>query len=204
MTEEAISELFNEPYRPNVSAYEEMDSAPSPTMPAERRSISAADERHPSAISSSPAFRSLAIFSGQDERFAFRRAVSRLHELASPYFWNTARHSPIPKTWRSWETRFTPSNRTFRQRDLISCPSKSTAEDVQRFDLEPEKLKVKFPGGSPGYVHQKKQKAFNQSSSPPRISPVHIWGVLESWGAKAGRWGRGASEYRSKRDRKQR
>lgn len=193
LAEEAISELYNEPYRPNISLYEEdnADTASQQQLPAERRSVSLADERHPSSLSSIPAFRSLAIFSGQDERFAFRRAVSRLHEISSPYYWATAKHSPLPENWRTWERAFVPQRTPKRPLRSTLGPEKPDPE-AQIHELTPEKIRVKFAEGSPGYQHEQQQKKL---SKPPKISSHHIWGVVESWGQKAGRWGRGAAAY---------
>lgn len=205
LTEEAISELYNAPYRPNISSYEEQDSSQSTSasdgqMPSERRSVSLADERHPSSLSSIPAFRSLAIFSGQDERFAFRRAVSRLHEISAPYYWAKARHTPLPESWRSWERAFNPTaSATHHKRPLRSTwsPAEQAEPDAPTYDLSPDKIRVKFAEGSPAYRHEQQQA---KRSKPPRIGSHHIWGVMESWGARAGRWGKGASVYEKNKD----
>lgn len=217
LTEEAISELFNEPYRPNISTYEEPETPTSvqsqsqsesaPVMPAERRTAQSADERHPSSLSSIPAFRSLAIFSGQDERFAFRRAVSRLHEITSPWYHARVAHAPVPEPLRSWEKKFEP-RREMRPRSLDSVaadPKTLNAETTPvKVALTPDKIRVKYAEGSPAFVHARKQQQQAEEDNedvpkprekPPSISPVHIWGVLESWGRRAGRWGRGASAY---------
>jgi protein AFG1 len=120
LEEEALSETLMEPYRPNVSIYSEELQEPSTEdlpKPSERREVLTADENHPSADIA--AFKNLAIFSGasstfryvaltrragQDERFAFRRAVSRIHEMTSVEYWSSAQHTPLPS--RPWEQRF--------------------------------------------------------------------------------------------------
>lgn len=95
LTEEALSDVMQDlesPYRPNVSSYDSSASIFSRdearveqkrVMPKRRVTTTGARaDPHPSA--STPSFKSLSIFTGEEERFAFKRAVSRIFEVSSP------------------------------------------------------------------------------------------------------------------------
>ncbi|KAK0554041.1 hypothetical protein OC846_002262 [Tilletia horrida] len=59
---------------------------------------------------------------------------------------------------------------------------------------------VVHPGSSPSGPEEASGKhgrpvvLDGRSQGPPKLSPVHVWGV-QRWGAKAGRWGQGAEAY---------
>jgi hypothetical protein len=94
LTEEAMSEVMQDlesPYRPNVSSYDSSSSIfNSDEARQEKKKVAAPKRRvtttgaradpHPSA--STPSFKSLSIFTGEEERFAFKRAVSRVFEVS--------------------------------------------------------------------------------------------------------------------------
>jgi len=103
---EALSEVLQDleaPYRPNVTSYDAptTESYKEQSRPAYTATPDRDDETHPSALVAN--FRNLAIFSGQDERFAFRRAVSRLHEITSAEWHENIRHRPLEGAYRTWE-----------------------------------------------------------------------------------------------------
>lgn len=91
LTEEAMSDVMLDletPYRPNISSYDSSatiynrDEANSEVRVAPKRRVTTTGARpdpHPSA--STPSFKSLSIFTGEEERFAFKRAVSRIFEV---------------------------------------------------------------------------------------------------------------------------
>lgn len=107
-SEELIqSEVFSEArqdveegFRPNISAYSDTDSSPSPsdivaTRRAEAEARRQAKERARLKEETVVGFPDLAIFSGADERFSYARAVSRLHEMSHPVWRNRKRWSPL-------------------------------------------------------------------------------------------------------------
>lgn len=102
---ETLSEArqdVEEGFRPNIASYVELDSSSSPTsssIEAKRRAENGARRRenekrraHEEAVVGFP---DLAIFSGADERFSYARAVSRLHEMASPMWRRRKRWTPL-------------------------------------------------------------------------------------------------------------
>ncbi|KAL0572696.1 hypothetical protein V5O48_009270 [Marasmius crinis-equi] len=135
-------------YRPNVSSYAapNMQEAPSArALPLD----------------------TLSIFSGKDEQFAFKRALSRLLEMTSSSYHRDEEWRPLPLDSRQWEKiRVTP-----RSKVAVIYEDKPTQEadestQVPR-DLQP----------------------------PPKLRDYHVWGVREDWGKRAGRWGKGAKVY---------
>ncbi|CDO76964.1 hypothetical protein BN946_scf184281.g11 [Trametes cinnabarina] len=168
MMAEAVGET-QEVYRPNVSSYD------APNMERER------------APSVPLALDKLSIFSGKDEQFAFKRALSRLLEMTSESYARDEQWNPLPAASRKWET--SSSFQTFphpsspaspmsplRAQEHISNPSADFAEEASTHASHPD------PSDRP---------------PAPRLSPDHVWGVREDWGPRAREWGRGASVYSS-------
>ncbi|GAA5845216.1 hypothetical protein JCM3766R1_003359 [Sporobolomyces carnicolor] len=217
LVEEMIGDVAQDleaPYRPNISSYDESDKVKaydrdqaraiekkSLTLD-ERRAKQAAERRpqpiHPSAAT--PSFQSLAIFTGEEERFAFKRAVSRLFEMNSPEYLVTAVHTPLPSSVRSWErtheTIFsspadasTPARHSMGEKQ----PLPTGAEDKLSGVLDPADLRARWPDGVP-----KGEKEVNVRGDKPVIKEDHIWGVREDWGPRAKEWGKGASAYEKK------
>ncbi|KAF7305969.1 Mitochondrial ATPase [Mycena chlorophos] len=83
---ESVSET-REGYRPNVAAYD----APQMQRPDEHMR------------QQSVALDTLAIFSGQEEQFAFKRALSRLIEMTSASYSRSAQWMPLGDEDRAWE-----------------------------------------------------------------------------------------------------
>ncbi|KAH8119309.1 AFG1-like ATPase-domain-containing protein, partial [Phellopilus nigrolimitatus] len=149
---ESFSES-REAFRPNVSSYENM-----PERPA----------------ASPVTLDSLSIFSGEEERFAYKRALSRLIEMTSSQYTKTEQWNPLSPDNRKWENpspasgiRLTPELHNSSAADSSDCPS----------DLV-DKVEA-------GYGN------ITERPSAPRLSEGHVWGVREDWGKKAGKWGRG-------------
>ncbi|KAG1751352.1 AFG1-like ATPase-domain-containing protein [Suillus paluster] len=90
---ETVAEMQNV-YRPNVSAYDAPGMNEAPNQPA------------PTSLEN------LSIFSGQEEQFAFKRALSRLAEMTSKSYFDQERWNPLPVTSRKWEQAMesTPRN----------------------------------------------------------------------------------------------
>jgi len=188
---EALSEVIQDleqPYRPNVSAYDESANKKAfkrvedVVAPAYRGSVSREDERHPSA--KIPSFLNLAIFSGQDERFAFRRAVSRLHEITSPEYIKSAQHAPLQAEYRTWERKALDGVQVLQQPALY--PVEDVEEDVS--ESKRRKKPVKF---------DPMQDVDRATLGPPKeIKEDHFWGMVYRKGT---RWGRGVEERVSKK-----
>lgn len=138
--------------RPNVSAYQETSMMPIPIHEAE---------------SSVASYAHLAIFTGQDEQYAFQRAVSRLHELTRP-----------GGSGKPWAPMLGVLN------DLWNKSVNAQGGIVNPSSVSPAPADEDTITSDTGLLRR-----------PPSISANHVWGVAE-WGKRAGRWGRGAEVYK--------
>ncbi|TFK53712.1 hypothetical protein OE88DRAFT_1655972 [Heliocybe sulcata] len=145
-------------YRPNVSSYDApgMAEEPQPASPL--------------------ALDTLSIFSGQDEQFAYKRALSRLVEMTSPSYAREEKWTPLPLGVRKWESRsaVAPSREDYR-------PSSPHVSPKGQDDFASEA----------GYTRPTRERP-----EAPRLKEEHVWGVREDWGEKAKEWGRGSQVYR--------
>ncbi|KZS98624.1 hypothetical protein SISNIDRAFT_481341 [Sistotremastrum niveocremeum HHB9708] len=142
--------------RPNVSTYE---------RPASK-------EIEYSGVSSLDSVNS---FSGQEERFAFKRALSRLVEMTSQSYHAQSRWRPLTQERRHWE-----SNLTTKPAPLTSRLQQLESKEVENSDFAQE-------------ASYRQNGHAESRPSAPRFSENHIWGVREDWGPGAGLWGRGVA-----------
>jgi protein AFG1 len=116
---ETYSEIYqdlNSPFRPNISSY----SSPSlsedaleddPPNRSRRAGKSFTDERRLGP--GSPDFANIGGLTGEDEKFAVKRAESRIWEMCSGRWWERFSSAsdfwrPLPLEGRHWERPFTP------------------------------------------------------------------------------------------------
>jgi protein AFG1 len=225
LTEEMLGDLLHDaetPYRPNVASYDQTEtvsaysrdqaSSANAVEPDAKSKSSSPPPPHTSASSSSsiPAFQSLAIFTGQDERFAFERAVSRIHEMCSPEYVRSARWQPLAETARSWERSPEPANNSLSTTPVLEDGRQESLDDEESRQrpqvLRPQDIRVKYPDGVPEYQElddaeaeasserRSKGGRFGKQEGRPVIQSHHVWGIAD-WGKKAGRWGEGARAY---------
>ncbi|GAM82846.1 hypothetical protein ANO11243_008320 [Dothideomycetidae sp. 11243] len=127
-------------------------------------------------------------FTGEDERFAYKRARSRLWEMCGAKWWARTEDAwwrPLPKEVRRWERTAMP--------DPIAVPAIDAALGVSR-DIAPDKDEVLFRHGASPFR--------TVTEPPPKFSWTHVWGTVK-WGKKAGAWGQGVEglKDRKKEDR---
>ncbi|GAA6063760.1 hypothetical protein JCM10212_002712 [Sporobolomyces blumeae] len=208
-----VAQDLDAPYRPNISSYDESDKvkayerdqarkveerATAVRMQKARQAERRPQPIHPSAAT--PSFQSLAIFTGEEERFAFKRAVSRLFEMNSPEYLVTAVHAPLPSSVRSWERTHEASSSSSAAASVSAPARHSMGEkaplpsgpdgDKLSGVLDPADLRARWPEGLP-----RAEKEVEVRGAKPTIKEDHVWGVREDWGKKAGRWGQGAAAY---------
>ncbi|GAA5914046.1 hypothetical protein JCM6882_001832 [Rhodosporidiobolus microsporus] len=215
-----VQQDLEAPYRPNIASYDQTADVEAYDKAAEIEREQKKEQRkkeirkelekrakepvHPSAAT--PSFQSLAIFTGEEERFAFKRAVSRVHEMSSAEYLVTSVHSPLPSAVRTWETTtnslFSSPSSSAPQPALHVMGDKadlpSGAEDRLSGVLDPKDLRAKWPEGTPRGEKEVDVRAGAgrpMGEERPKIKEDHVWGVIESWGKKAGRWGKGAKAY---------
>ncbi|KAL8909739.1 MAG: hypothetical protein Q9207_000048 [Kuettlingeria erythrocarpa] len=124
----------------------------------------------------SPDFSRTGDFTGEDEKFAYKRATSRLWEMCGARWWAREEEwwKPLAKEVRRWELNIvTNSHRATNLTD----PGASAGSNTQ----ENESSTLFKHGASP----------FRTSHDPPpKIPWWHAWGMIQ-WGKKAGAWGQG-------------
>ncbi|KAI0663446.1 AFG1-like ATPase-domain-containing protein [Cubamyces menziesii] len=167
MMAEAVGET-QEVYRPNVASYD------APNMERER------------TPSTPLALDKLSIFSGKDEQFAFKRALSRLLEMTSESYARDEQWAPLPPSSRKWESSSTSHQPSATVKPTPSQPTDPVHNTNSDFAEEASAY-------SSSHAHA------TDRPPAPRLSADHIWGVREDWGPRARAWGRGASAY-SNRD----
>ncbi|KAI9853287.1 MAG: hypothetical protein M1824_001454 [Vezdaea acicularis] len=173
---ETISEIqqdLTQPFRPNTSSY-----SPAPSGRSTPRSVLVDEDSdfghlHTSVSAHqkpSPSFSNAsAAFTGEDERFAYLRARSRLWEMCGRRWWADRPVDRVEEWWRP----LPPSERAWER----SKQDEAVAEAEKAWSGE-ERFR---DGGSP----------FRREEKPPPVfGEWHAWGIVK-WGRKAGAWGRG-------------
>lgn len=181
MHREMLGELqadITSPSLPNVSTY---DTAPA----------AAVIDRTPPAFAAAREleFGRLSMFTGEDERFAFRRAVSRIHEMMGREYaleaWKGANGSG--SGWneaRSGEAEPTHTGTMYSEPAYQS--SREAGDDFAEEAGYTESLSVKRAETS---------GAQGLKAWAPRFADVHFWAVGEEWGPRAGIWGMGLRAF---------
>ncbi|KAL8639822.1 MAG: hypothetical protein Q9228_003196, partial [Teloschistes exilis] len=136
--------------------------------------------------SSSPNFMQTGVFTGEDERFAYKRAQSRLWEMCGERWWARDEEGwwrPLDARVRRWEG---------------FGANKVYAHDSSERQAEPQS-DVKVHGREDKTLFRHEASPFRTSQDPPpKISWTHAWGMMK-WGKKAGAWGRGPEGLEGKR-----
>ena len=122
---------------------------------------------------SGPDFSRTGAYTGEDERFAYKRARSRLWEMCGSRWWAREEEGwwrPLDKDFRRWERSsagpIAPINN--------NGPSGSAEAEENREGLFRH-------GASPFRTSQE---------APPKFGFQHAWGMM-TWGKRAGAWGKG-------------
>ncbi|KAI2485798.1 Mitochondrial ATPase [Pyrenophora tritici-repentis] len=173
---ETYSEIYqdlNSPFRPNISSYSggaslaEDALEDDPPNRTRREDSSFTDERRLGP--GSPDFANIGGLTGEDEKFAVKRAESRIWEMCSRSWWEKASSVPVEEWWRP-----IPLESRHWER-----PS-SSAEELEK-DRQAALQDMFKHGASPFRTHP---------DAPPKFAWTHAWGMM-TWGKKAGAWGKG-------------
>ena len=129
-----------------------------------------------------PDFTKAGAYTGEDERFAYKRARSRLWEMCGSRWWAREEKGwwrPLSKESRRWEG----SNATDQVK--VAAATAAVAELVER-EAADTGAKVRDEG-----LFRHNASPFRTAQEPPpKFSFVHAWGMMQ-WGKKAGAWGKG-------------
>ncbi|KAL8665484.1 MAG: hypothetical protein Q9202_002189 [Teloschistes flavicans] len=134
----------------------------------------------------SPNFAHTGVFTGEDEKFAYKRAQSRLWEMCGERWWAREGEGwwrPLDVKVRRWEG--------FKD-------NKVDANDASARQVEaPSEVKVHGVEEETLFKHEASPFRTSQDP-PPKISWSHAWGMMK-WGKKAGAWGRGPEGLKERR-----
>jgi predicted ATPase len=182
---ETLSEVYQDqtsPFRPNVSVYDEPKAGYDPDEDSDLGPLPGKGNE----IGRQVDFGMTSSFTGEDERFAYKRARSRLWEMcgarwhgrSEPNWWN-----PLPLEVRRWERPSISSN---------DIPKPSTSSSDVRLGTS---VDLDKPAGLQGKkleeMENRARGPFREERDPPtKIGWTHAWGMMK-WGKKAGPWGQG-------------
>lgn len=120
----------------------------------------------------SPDFTRIGAFTGEDEKFAYKRARSRLWEMCGKRWWAREEEGwwrPLGKEVRRWEGA--------REEVGSQIPAQGVPQAQEGISQE----EYFRHGASPFRTSQE---------APPKFGWEHAWGLIK-WGKKAGAWGKG-------------
>ncbi|KAJ8102043.1 AFG1-like ATPase-domain-containing protein [Lipomyces tetrasporus] len=182
------------PYRPNVSSYQVTERIVSDSKDGQS-SIAECDSNSPTIQQKD--FTSVSAFTGEDERFSYKRAISRLKEMTgSDLWWNESNWMPLDPVARIWET-----SSTVESAGAVGATSSNV---LQLDDADNNSI------GAHAHPDGSLERTFTHGTSPfwrhcvppPKFSFVHFWSTA-MWGPGKRRdkttqkWMRGADAYRS-------
>jgi len=186
---ETLSEIYQDqisPFRPNISSY--VEESRSGYDPDEDSEFGPAGKE--SETGQGLDFGNTSGFTGEDERFAYKRARSRLwemcgvrwHSRSEPGWWK-----PVPLDVRRWEQSSGPAQETPNIEPLIKGDVK-LGSSVE-LDLLAGLQKEERCGAEE--AKESYMSPFREARQPaPKIAWTHAWGIMK-WGKKAGAWGQG-------------
>jgi protein AFG1 len=145
------------------------------------------------AYRSRPNFSNASAFTGEDERFAYKRAQSRLWEMCGARWWSRSEedwHRPLPVEVRRWERAV--------GEDPVQMPMPALSD-----------VKGDVIIGEAAVDETRDERSFRHGASPfrttedppPKFNWTHIWGTMK-WGRKAGAWGQGVEGLKDRSDEK--
>lgn len=136
---------------------------------------------------SPPDFSRTGTFTGEDEKFAYKRARSRLWEMCGARWWTREEGwwKPLGKEVRRWESSVATDGH-----DNGSITGSDAVTEVEAKGTGDEALFRH--GASPFRTSQ---------DPPPKIPWTHAWGMMK-WGKKAGAWGQGPEGLEKRQKRK--
>jgi protein AFG1 len=157
----------------------------------ERRPIDPDEPRY----TNRPNFSKSGAFTGEDERFAYKRAQSRIWEMCGAKWWARDEadwHRPLPVDVRAWE-------RSSAERALAQAAATAarTPSDVRMGDAQEDNTR-----DARSFKHSSASPFRTSTEEPPKISWTHIWGSGVAWGKKAGAWGKGPKGLKDRGDEK--
>lgn len=147
------------PYRPNVSSYD-LEYAKEYNNDEDAKLANAN-------------FGEVKAFTGEDEKFAYKRAVSRIKEMVGSDHWRSSdRWIPIDDTMRPWEN----------PRQVANASAAGHNPDLDGLSVLVKDVKLSLQGALPRDVSKEYNvpfRQFNRKVAPAFSSLQHFWGIGE-------------------------
>ncbi|ERF76042.1 hypothetical protein EPUS_01375 [Endocarpon pusillum Z07020] len=227
--QETLAEIYQDqtsPFRPNISSYRE-DSSTGLTqslLNPKLRSVLADEDAdfgpvygngrgHGASTGleemekrqrrdegrAGPDFTQTATLTGEDERFAYKRARSRIWEMCGERWWSERPADQVGEWWRpvALESRFWES-----QLPATTAKERVSEETVMvdgSHDGRQRRADQHIGGGpdEDGLFRHGASPYRTRTDPPPKFGWQHAWGMV-TWGRKAGEWGKGVEGRREK------
>jgi len=137
------------------------------------------------------------MLTGEDERFAYKRARSRLWEMCGERWWKAREGKEVEDWWRPVQREARHWEGEMEREKVAADKSVEVITDSSH------------DGGQrvvdQGLINKKEESLFRHGASPfrtradlpPRFGWQHAWGMM-TWGKKAGEWGKGVEGSKKK------
>ncbi|EKG21534.1 ATPase AFG1-like protein [Macrophomina phaseolina MS6] len=146
-----------------------------------------------------PDFALASAFTGEDERFAYKRARSRLWEMCGGRWWardcaQLSWWTPVSREVRRWEM-------SIEERAAVEAGSGRANGDVSMGAAS----EIDEKRDEPLFRHEMGTASPFRTwpGPPPKIGWTHVWGTMK-WGRKAGAWGKGVEGLEERKREKER
>ena len=219
------------PFRPNISLYSEGQASAtpsasfSPSQGSQLRSVLADEDadfgpvygngRGHWASSGDAGFAELErrqgpdfsqvskMLTGEDERFAYKRARSRLWEMCGEKWWKAREGRDVEEWWR-------PVQREGRHWEGEREENAARANEAGQEAMREGSHDGRHRRADQRIANEKEESLFRHGASPfrtrgdppPKFGWQHAWGMMR-WGRKAGEWGKGVEGDKNKNRRKE-
>lgn len=228
--QETLAEIYQDrtsPFRPNISSYKD-DGSTMPTqslLNPKLRSVLADEdadfgpvygngrghgasasmgleetERQRADGGRGPDFTKTSSLTGEDERFAYKRAQSRIWEMCGERWWRERPTDQVEEWWRpvAAEGRFWESQIASVAGERISEEAVVVVDGSH--DGRQRRADHGVSGGvaDEGGLFRHGASPFRtRTDPPPKFGWQHAWGMM-TWGRKAGEWGKGVEGRRGR------
>lgn len=138
-----------------------------------------------------PNFQKTSAFTGEDERFAYKRAQSRLWEMCSARWWARVEdgwHRPTPRETRRWESDALLSS-------LSTAQPEGRLSEISMGEAIPDETR-------PAESFKPVKPAKPKEEQPRKIGWEHFWGTIKWPGTRAGAWGKGPDGLKDRKKEK--
>ena len=227
--QETLAEIYQDqtsPFRPNISSYKEGGSAglTQSLLNPKLRSVLADEDADFGPVYGNgrghgastgleemekrqrtdegrrgPDFTKTSILTGEDERFAYKRARSRIWEMCGERWWSERPADKVEEWWRP----IAPESRFWESRLPATTAKERVSEETVMVDGSHDGRQRRADqhiGGGPdedGLFRHGASPYRTRTDPPPKFGWQHAWGMV-TWGRKAGEWGKGVEGRREK------